>query len=123
LLVISSERGSRKAEGPGGGRDGATLPPHLVQALNLDKPSVRDAMTGDLKAGIQRFYERVSTAGVLSLSEINDDPLMWAHYADAHRGICIGLTEALMPYRGQHFAPTRVSYVPEVPKVELYAAS
>lgn len=27
--------------------------------------------------------------GVLSLSEVNDCPLMWAHYADSHRGFVI----------------------------------
>jgi hypothetical protein len=26
--------------------------------------------------------------GVLCVSEINDDILMWSHYADCHRGIC-----------------------------------
>lgn len=27
--------------------------------------------------------------GMLCLSEIWDDPLMWSHYADSHRGICL----------------------------------
>jgi Protein of unknown function (DUF2971) len=27
--------------------------------------------------------------GVLSLSEVWDSPLMWSHYADDHRGVCI----------------------------------
>lgn len=28
--------------------------------------------------------------GVLSLAERNDCPLMWSHYADNHKGICLG---------------------------------
>jgi hypothetical protein len=30
-------------------------------------------------------------SGVLCLSEINNDFLMWSHYADHHKGICIGI--------------------------------
>ncbi len=29
---------------------------------------------------------------VLSLTEVNDDLLMWSHYADSHTGICLELT-------------------------------
>lgn len=29
--------------------------------------------------------------GVFSLTTKNDNPLMWAHYADDHRGFCVGL--------------------------------
>lgn len=31
--------------------------------------------------------------GIISLSETNDNMLMWAHYADNHKGMCIGLDE------------------------------
>lgn len=36
-------------------------------------------------------YESTVTArvGVLCLSEVYDDILMWSHYADCHRGICL----------------------------------
>ena len=29
-------------------------------------------------------------AGILSLSERRDDILMWSHYANGHRGLCLG---------------------------------
>ena len=29
------------------------------------------------------------TLGVFTMSELNDHPLLWAHYADSHRGFCI----------------------------------
>lgn len=36
------------------------------------------------------YRERVtSNVGVLCLSEVHDDILMWAHYADSHRGVCL----------------------------------
>jgi len=36
-------------------------------------------------------YDSLVTAqvGVLCLSEVHDDILMWSHYADCHRGICL----------------------------------
>jgi hypothetical protein len=91
----------------------------LFVCLGLNKPAIRDAIKSDLRAGIRLFYTHVSTAGVLSLSEVRDHPLMWSHYADNHRGICIGITEALLVYRGQSFGPNPVSYVIQPPKVEL----
>ncbi|MFH1480086.1 MAG: DUF2971 domain-containing protein [Pseudomonadota bacterium] len=39
---------------------------------------------------LKKAYEAfVKTIGVLCLSEKNDDILMWSHYSDAHRGICL----------------------------------
>ena len=32
---------------------------------------------------------QIDKAGILSLSELPDHPLMWAHYADSHRGVCL----------------------------------
>jgi Protein of unknown function (DUF2971) len=35
------------------------------------------------------IYNLIQNIGVFSLSGTNDDILMWAHYADSHRGFCI----------------------------------
>jgi hypothetical protein len=35
------------------------------------------------------LYEEIGEQGVLSLSEKWNCPLMWSHYADEHRGLCI----------------------------------
>ena len=38
----------------------------------------------------QQYLSELRTQlGVLCLSEVCDDLLMWAHYADAHRGVCL----------------------------------
>jgi Protein of unknown function (DUF2971) len=39
----------------------------------------------DLK---EYIFDRKSTLGICSFSEVNDHELMWAHYADQFRGIC-----------------------------------
>lgn len=40
------------------------------------------------------FFKKIDSdvagSGVFSLSKTNDNILMWAHYADSHRGFCIG---------------------------------
>jgi hypothetical protein len=35
------------------------------------------------------LYDEMTTRGVLSLAARWDCPLMWSHYADEHRGVCI----------------------------------
>ncbi len=42
-------------------------------------------------AGFRRMYHETVTShvGVMCLSEVHDDILMWAHYADSHRGVCL----------------------------------
>ena len=54
-----------------------------------------------------------NTLGLLSLTSVNDDLLMWAHYADEHRGVCLEfdtaadehLIGAAMPVRYQQDYP------------------
>ncbi len=31
----------------------------------------------------------LDATGIFCLSEVNDNPLMWSHYADSHKGVCI----------------------------------
>lgn len=38
---------------------------------------------------IKTYNNFVSKIGIYCLSEKNDDLLMWAHYSDAHRGLCL----------------------------------
>ena len=41
--------------------------------------------------GFRKMYHDTVTSrvGVLCLSEVHDDILMWAHYAESHRGVCL----------------------------------
>ena len=40
---------------------------------------------------IRKMYHDTVTSkvGVMCLSEVHDDILMWAHYGDSHRGVCL----------------------------------
>lgn len=42
----------------------------------------------------EKLYEALNRGvGILSLTEVPDEPLMWAHYADSHRGMVLGFNE------------------------------
>ena len=63
-------------------------------------PSVEDYLKRLLAAQIKRDLDQeLGVSGVLSLSARWDSVLMWSHYADNHRGVCIefDLTEGSYP--------------------------
>ncbi len=43
-----------------------------------------------LRTGIEEELVRRYDSGIVSMSERDDCPLLWSHYGDQHRGICIG---------------------------------
>ncbi len=46
----------------------------------------RNKIIDDDENLIQKYLDN---SGLLSLSEVDDDILMWSHYADGHRGLCL----------------------------------
>lgn len=44
----------------------------------------------------EQFQERKKSTKITCFSEIDDNILMWAHYADKHRGACIGFNTRLI---------------------------
>jgi hypothetical protein len=46
----------------------------------------KDSRFGNIK---EHIYGQKSSIGICSFSETNDQELMWAHYADQFRGVCI----------------------------------
>jgi hypothetical protein len=59
-------------------------------------------------------------AGVLSLAEHPDNLLMWAHYADSHRGICLEFDTSVGPFRG---AIQKINYDEAMPVFDPRYAS
>lgn len=66
--------------------------PFELSYLNVSYPELTEDITDfsqlrrpDLKG--KGIRERI---GILSLSQTEKDPLMWAHYGDEHKGFCIG---------------------------------
>ncbi|MBP3441248.1 MAG: DUF2971 domain-containing protein [Clostridia bacterium] len=69
LLIATNNKGARR---------GSQIWLQLKQALSKELPSLEETLNS-LK----------STMGISCLSEINDSLLMWAHYANNHKGICV----------------------------------
>lgn len=68
-------------------------------------------------------YE-ISSSGLCSLSEENDNLLMWAHYADKHQGVCVGLDIIkLRPYiASMHPVLIKVKYTSDFKTEEFFVS-
>ncbi len=59
--------------------------------------------------------------GVLCLSESPKDIRMWSHYADAHKGICLGLSTAVIKTKSRFAKVQYVDEMPTLPTVVMLA--
>ena len=59
----------------------------------LIQGDLKDRVTGDTDQILEAIENRLKEVGILSLSTNFCDPLMWSHYGDEHKGICIGFDE------------------------------
>ena len=64
----------------------------------------------------QAFREWMAESAVSCFSEVKDSPLMWAHYADSHRGVCFEFCEMLQPDPWLAF---EVDYTLDRPRVNI----
>jgi hypothetical protein len=97
-------------------RDRGLTTQEIAKQLKLDLDS---ELAGRLQAELRDAYDQNQaigrTCGVLSLSARRDDPLMWAHYADSCRGVCIGVTFEFDDLSNSELLPLRVEYAEELP--------
>lgn len=78
-----------------------TRNPQLTQKIKSVKEVITKVKTGNAltdeildsfaKIASESYFKDIKNIGILSLSEVNDNVLMWSHYADQHRGFCIEL--------------------------------
>lgn len=55
--------------------------------------------------------------GILSMSSVWDNILMWSHYSNNHKGICVGFKEELMRNSGLFGKGGRVLYYTDYPEL------
>lgn len=83
-------------------KDSGKFPtPALIQeAEKLWKSGQFDDIVESEKSGaFQKVLEIEQACGIYCLSAINSHFLMWGHYANCHKGFCVGLnTEVLLNY-------------------------
>jgi hypothetical protein len=65
--------------------------PFELKSVNLCDPEHAQAFDGIEKINLEGFKAVTARQfGVLCFSEEKTDVLQWAHYADRHKGICLG---------------------------------
>jgi hypothetical protein len=88
------------------------LKPSLAQLQSIRQNHPGAVLSIDNNAVGRDYYDR--TFGILSLTETPDSLLMWAHYADNHKGVVLGFDEAHPFFHG----PEIVAGLPRLGKVE-----
>jgi hypothetical protein len=93
----------------------------LTKTLRQKKKSKKDAdaLADGMLADSQQFIEMVKTSvkattqniRIMSFSAERDNALLWAHYANSHRGICIEFSSKTLLYELAH----RVHYQENYP--------
>ena len=95
---------------------------NLAEALEAAE-QVGNAICSDhMGEATQMFHEKLAAetdrkVGILSLTERNDDILMWSHYADCHKGICIEFRTDVEPSLFKRAMP--VVYSQQYPHLDL----
>jgi hypothetical protein len=72
-----------------------------------------------LRALLKYFFE---FSGICCFTAHDDHPLLWAHYADGHRGACLVFNnlDGLCPIFDRPLPPMPVVYSDEVPQVRVF---
>lgn len=74
------------------------------------------------RAKIRKWADELNAAqGAICFSKFWNDPLMWSHYADRHRGICLGF-DATFEIKEISYVPKRLTKI-QLQKQEFMAKS
>ena len=57
--------------------------PFEFMGMDVSEDTLREAMES-----VKDYYDK--TFGILCFSNRSDNPVQWAHYADGHKGLCLG---------------------------------
>ena len=74
---------------------------------------------GERKKYKEIIEKQLQTTGICSFSKTRKNQLMWSHYADEHKGICIGFNERILRPDGSNIYPLDVTYQAEYPFKEI----
>jgi len=86
-----------------------------LQKVAFDLANSKDQQNILSKEATLKLSDNINKLGIFCLSSKMDNILLWAHYADEHRGICIGYDRAK---QGIDIAK-KVIYGKDYPKVDI----
>ena len=74
----------------------------------------------------EKFNENIikdihSNFGIVSLSKIPNNMLMWSHYANCHTGFCVGIDpKFIFKHFGPHISVEDINYQADIPRIDLF---
>lgn len=100
-----------------------------ISEYELQQRAYERQHSGDFESGeywkshFPQFRKDINNRfGILSLTSKNDNLLMWSHYADSHRGYCVGMNKyTLYKSCGGTFIPA--IYNDQIPYIPLFDTS
>ncbi|MBB6054608.1 DUF2971 domain-containing protein [Tolumonas osonensis] len=102
-------------------RQTSTTPATTAQTKKHFPNGIRDGITAyslnDHTQDINEFEEKLKSYGILSLSENCKDILMWSHYADDHKGLCIEFERTESCVLGDDTKTKKVNYTKAYPSL------
>ncbi len=100
------------------GKNHTALKPYLERAgdrAQQGSPARRLQVASEVRNQFEGQLERFDDACILSLAERHDNALLWAHYADNHRGVAIAFKSDWLP------GPLPVRYAEKYPVFDFQA--
>lgn len=111
--IEESIRGAVKELYSKTGKDITDIPENEFKVTENDKKAF-----DSLKSSLHKLTQNI---GILSLSSVNDDILMWGHYADSHNGFCIEYSRTPDNIMGKQSEP--VNYEGNFPSLSAQEAT
>jgi len=93
------------------------LPPEIRQELEtIEDGRFKEIILARSQEVLQTHaQEFLNSRGVACFTEVNENILMWSHYADSYRGFCLGFRTDLDPFRKIQ----KVSYSDDMPEMDV----
>jgi hypothetical protein len=93
-------------------------PKETVRMLTNAKGEVVKEFIEKWAEELRKLDEELQNYGVFSLSASNNNILLWAHYADGHKGFCIEYLRSSDNQLGNYEMTRKVKYPPDYPVVK-----
>jgi len=91
-----------------------------LEELRKQNPHLGHLNDADLvKRAIEGYESHIRSWGVICFTEVPDSILMWSHYADLHRGICLGFCGREEAENPNDIALYQVVYEEEYPELDF----
>lgn len=90
-----------------------------LEALSRKTILTIDDLNDVFAEGIRNAKEKFTNSGIFTMSAVNDSILMWSHYADKHKGFCIGFDRKSNNALGKDERTKRIEYEDDYPEVHL----